>query len=127
MMSDEKSSGKSDKTCFGFHSYPMLSVSQLTFSSCLTAGTCGLLLFEFFSHPCGSVSCHKEGPTCGRIPYDLRSASVRKPPRKVCWHGIQLMNPFPDYFSRCRFSKVLISNLLYTNMVTHFKISCATF
>ncbi|MGN0246757.1 MAG: hypothetical protein ACI4DK_12455, partial [Lachnospiraceae bacterium] len=33
--------------------------------------------------------------------------------RKVCWHKIQLMNPFPDCLSRFKIQKDLVEHLFF--------------
>ena len=77
---------------FCFHSYPMPSALQLTFS----------LL------PVG-YSCSSSFPTLDGSVFP-RSAWLLKPLSKVCWHWIQLMNPFPDCFSRFKFMKIHIEH-----------------
>ena len=83
------------KSSFGFHSYPMPSALQLTFSNL----------------PVG-YSCSSSFPTLDGSVFP-RSSWLPSSPRKVCWHKIQLMNPFPDCLSRFKTQKDFVEHLFF--------------
>ena len=79
----------------------MLSAFRLTFS----------ILAVALPLPVG-YSCSSSFPTLDGSVFP-RSSWLPSSPRKVCWHKIQLMNPFPDCLSRFKIQKDLVEHLFF--------------